>query len=318
MPRYIFELVRSRWSSGSSACTAWASTPPYSQPRQVSPRHRARSRLRDPQNSRPPLAACFRKLLPPDYDLVFLDGPATCDAAPGVAALYPGPYRCWYDTPTTSKVQKAHAAVLAFARRAGPFDGVMGFSQGAALAASVLLHHELEGAPPPFAFAVFVCAPLPFSHALAHGIDTRAHFGSPAQRPVRPDCPDAVPAHLVADAAYLRGEERLAAAKAKASAAADAAGPVRAPAAKEEEEEGAHFYQMFHASVDRVRIQVPTVHVVGARDKWRLHSLDVLQLCARDLAVSFEHGGGHEIPRDTAEDMCDLIEGLVAVAMAGA
>jgi predicted esterase len=49
--------------------------------------------------------------------------------------------------------------------REGPFDAVMGFSQGAALAYSLLDHHvHTKGpdAPPLFKAAVFICAGIPY------------------------------------------------------------------------------------------------------------------------------------------------------------
>lgn len=98
-------------------------------------------------NTRP---APLRKVLPSDYELVFLDGFNTCDAAPGVSGLYPGPCRCWYDTPSSVKVKKGHRALQQYISDEGPFNGVMGFSQGAALPASVLLHHEIEETAAPF------------------------------------------------------------------------------------------------------------------------------------------------------------------------
>jgi pimeloyl-ACP methyl ester carboxylesterase len=50
-------------------------------------------------------------------------------------------------------------------QREGPFDAVMGFSQGAALAFSLLLHHAEKygpSAPPLFKAAVFICAGAPY------------------------------------------------------------------------------------------------------------------------------------------------------------
>ena len=42
----------------------------------------------------------------------------------------------------------------------GPFDGVIGFSQGAAVAANILLLYQAKNlfGPPPFKVAVFLCA----------------------------------------------------------------------------------------------------------------------------------------------------------------
>ena len=113
----------------------WASVPGSLQPKQVSPKsvfisgHGEKpcfAQFIDCPNS---VIASFRSLLPEDYEFVFLDGIVECEAAPGVDGFYPGPYLCWYNTPTTSKVARAHKYVLDFVRANGPFDGVMGFSQ---------------------------------------------------------------------------------------------------------------------------------------------------------------------------------------------
>lgn len=64
-----------------------------------------------------------------DYEWVFVDGPTICEAAPGIAAFYPPPYRCWYTTPTTAKIDSAQRMISSIIQREGPFDAVMGFSQ---------------------------------------------------------------------------------------------------------------------------------------------------------------------------------------------
>lgn len=86
------------------------------------PRGMAISRLTD-------TPAHFRSLLPLDYEWIFIDGPAECDAAPGVAAFYEPPYLCWYTSPTTAKMDSAHKLISSVIERDGPFDAVMGFSQ---------------------------------------------------------------------------------------------------------------------------------------------------------------------------------------------
>lgn len=121
----------------------------------------------------------------------------------------------------------AHAAVRSWiARHTGDgeatFDMVLGFSQGAAVAASLLLHHELDRqagksktttAGPPFRAAVFMCSPLPFSASLAHGIDARSYFGVGRQPSLEdlgfePGRPTTVPAALIpADQRFLTPDE---------------------------------------------------------------------------------------------------------------
>lgn len=233
--------------------------------------------------------ASLRKTLPSEYEFVFMEGILPCEAAPGAAALFSGPYRCWYDTPTTVKVERAHSEVLGFVQREGPFDGVIGFSQGAAVAASILLGHELDQLPPPFGFALFICSPLPFSHSLASGIDTRTAFGAPCVTwPVRPGCPDTVPSYLMPDPRYLRGEEYFN----KTTDAAEC------------------FYQMFLDTTDAVRITTRTGHVIGAKDEWRRHSEHLVKLCAEQVSTVLYHQGGHGIPEESSDELCDLIETL--------
>lgn len=234
-------------------------------------------------------AASLRNTLPAsEYEFVFMQGIMSCEAAPGASGLFSGPYLCWYDTPTTAKVARAHREVLDFVQTNGPFDGVIGFSQGAAVAASILLHQELDQIAPSFGFALFICSPLPFSHSLAYGIDTRAAFGAPCITwPVRPGCPDTVPADLVPDSRYLQGEHCL-----------------HSTGAEE------CFYQMFHGTVDAVRISIRTGHVIGEKDEWRSHSENMSNLCAGQSRTVIYHQSGHEIPGDFSEELCDLVETL--------
>ena len=175
--------------------------------------------------------------------------------------------------------------------------------KGAALAASMILHHQLSHShpsPPLFRAAIFICSPLPFSHSLDHGIDARAYFGFDAMAPSRADCLTKVPDYLITDARYLRGEDELESCNGQCLADGSIA-------SKRKEVN----YQMFHSSVDDVRIDIPTVHIVGKKDEWRLHSLDVMKLCRGQLTRVLEHEGGHEVPRSADEDICDAIETAV-------
>lgn len=43
-----------------------------------------------------------------------------------------------------------------------PYDGVLGFSEGASLAAALMLRQKSQGKACPFQFAIFVCAVPPF------------------------------------------------------------------------------------------------------------------------------------------------------------
>ena len=71
-------------------------------------------------------------------------------------------------------------------------------------------------------------------------------------------------------------------------------------------------YQMFYGDVDDVRIPIPTAHVYGREDMWRLHSMELLRLCDGASATVHEHDGGHEVTHGSADEVCDAIESVLA------
>lgn len=101
--------------------------------------------------------------LKPHFRLVYANAPFLCDAGPNVLPLYRdhGPFRCWLpwkkalasdnddDEPDKKAVIAAIEESLERAMRAdhagtGPWVGLVGFSQGAKLSASLLLEQELR------------------------------------------------------------------------------------------------------------------------------------------------------------------------------
>ncbi|KAM3516798.1 hypothetical protein NHJ13051_009573 [Beauveria bassiana] len=250
-------------------------------------------------------------LLPSSYSFVFLDGPVICDPSPGVAELYDGPYRCWFNTPTNDKVAQAYKHMQKFLddNVDRPFDVVIGFSQGAALVAGMLLREQLgrtgrsETAPTLFKAAMFICSPLPFSCTADHGVDVRRYFGiEPSLESLPSSRPTTVPDYLVADAFFLRNDKDLAG---LATGFEDK---------KDYKVEAEPYYNMLHPDVDTVRISIPTAHVYGKEDSWRRHSMDLVRLCEGANRICFQHDGGHEIPRAASEEICDLFEELIARA----
>ena len=103
----------------------------------------------------------------------------------------------------------------------GPFDGILGFSEGASVAASLMLRRAAQSRVPLFKFAIFFCAILTFRFD---------------------------------DEGAILADERP------------------------------------------ERINVPTLHLTGARDPARLSSLTLYNLCDRQSAILYDHGKGHTIP----------------------
>lgn len=88
----------------------------------------------------------------------------------GIDELYPGPFYSFYDwdpcapSPPLLTLREAHAYVDDVLQPEcngglGPFDGIIGFSQGAALAASYLLY---QGDTSGLRFAIFICGTRPW------------------------------------------------------------------------------------------------------------------------------------------------------------
>jgi pimeloyl-ACP methyl ester carboxylesterase len=248
----------------------------------------------------------FLDLLPACYEFTFPDAPVLCDPSPGVAEHHPGPYRCWFNTPTNAKVAQAYAWVqTAVLRQGDSFDVVIGFSQGAALAAGMLLHQQIEhpNAPPLFRAAMFICSPLPFSCMPNYGIDIRRYFGvEPVPCLATAGRPNTVPSDLVAEAYFLRNDQEL---EPDSTDAEPHGTGVSSPGP---------YYNMFHPSVDNLRITIPTAHVYGRKDAWRRHSMELRGLCSPTDRVEFQHDGGHEVPRTASEEISDIFEELMVRA----
>jgi len=76
---------------------------------------------------------------------------------------FSGPYRCFHDRPDTVQMQAAVANISKTIAREGPFDGIIGFSQGAALAASLIIAAAKNNMYDNlFELAVFIGSPLPY------------------------------------------------------------------------------------------------------------------------------------------------------------
>lgn len=80
-------------------------------------------------------------------EMVFVNGEVASSPSPGIEQIYEGPYYSffsWSDPPTDTdlaSVSAAYQLIYDIIEEEGPFDGILGFSQGATLATAFLLHH---------------------------------------------------------------------------------------------------------------------------------------------------------------------------------
>lgn len=119
------------------------------------------------------------------YSFEFVDAEVDCPPAEGIEALYPGPFREWYTwdfakrVPPRETVTDAIESILSIIEEDGPFDGLIGFSQGCAVASALLAHystlHPCEPQTNLFKFAVFICGSRPFNYYGSELLDASVH-----------------------------------------------------------------------------------------------------------------------------------------------
>lgn len=240
-----------------------------------------------------------------------------------------GPFRCFNKSFGPHAIQSSLDHLQDFIDEEGPFDGVIGFSQGGSLALTYLLEEASEmsanpGKAPAFSFAVFLSTIVAFSPDPDFCLDLVRDL-TPQDREILKHFP-----HCASDNDYaslsgppsravffsslgkvldtsLRGgfiapdtSLGLASLGLGSSTAQEttAAITTRSPQQAELDE----LPRIMHPAIvpqDR-RVRIPTVHVVGRADDAVLVSMSRLMegLCATSsLTQSLAHEGGHEVPR---------------------
>jgi len=214
-------------------------------------------------------------------------------------------------------VKEAHDLLAAVIAEEGPFDGVVGFSQGASLAASYAIQHQINfpDQPPPFRFAVlfscgFVLSPDPdYKHDEIMSFLTKL---TPAdldaihqtlvckRNVVSPDSFEALSKlserertlmfDLMGTAGSVLGT--------RATLGIDDYNPLLNGTAPENIEKR-QFPRFFHPVYTAQKVNVPTVHVMGRYDAPAIRRLGLLAqtLCDKSEMSVIEHDGVHEIPR---------------------
>ncbi|KAF2230325.1 hypothetical protein EV356DRAFT_509139 [Viridothelium virens] len=88
--------------------------------------------------------SAIRYALDSQHTYEYVDGAVLTDMAPGLAQLAPGTESDFCQYADESSVESCRKALLdldEYIKEEGPFDGVIAFSQGAGLAASLMVHH---------------------------------------------------------------------------------------------------------------------------------------------------------------------------------
>ncbi|RDL33233.1 uncharacterized protein BP5553_08672 [Venustampulla echinocandica] len=270
--------------------------------------------------------AAFRRLLGDGHEYTFLDGQLESDCVIGLEKVSKGPYYRWNIGLASSEILAAHEYIRTVIEEEGPFDGVMGFSQGSALAASMLLQHEIDHpkSPPPFRFAIFfscflvvspdakfaqkyyeigekdhVDAALEGLHASAPSSDASGKPGDGKGDKKKKEVKG--PTHKVE---LVRSSKRAALVTEIVDAVASSArtgtsfhGKVGTDLPEDEREGLDGFPRVFHPVIMSERIEIPTVHIVGRNDPYMKQTDIAKRLWEKKSMRYVEHSGAHDTPR---------------------
>ncbi|KAK4663194.1 hypothetical protein QC763_606480 [Podospora pseudopauciseta] len=278
----------------------------------------------------------IRSRLPQSWEWHYIDGdyPVPLSTSP------PGEHSCrsYYPTPDAHHIDEAHCQVHLYTLLNGlGYDIILGFGQGAALAASILLHEQRDWqiGESEFKLGVFFSSTIPYAKCLQAGYNARHVFGIEGETPeVVKDRPTDVPGEMLPteeqnrfqcqehetvweedfnvvkrvdkDGVVWRAETRLCMSLEGHEGCRGARKTDKTVVVDKGERT---FYQMFHPDVEEARIQIPTVHIHGRNDPWRVQGRALMRMCDEDKVQYAIHEGGHEIP-GWGEDLDDVVEAI--------
>ncbi|RAL67674.1 hypothetical protein DID88_008417 [Monilinia fructigena] len=239
--------------------------------------------------------ATFRRLLPPSYTFDFVDGPYTSSPAAGVSLFFDPPYYAYYHSWDPSAIRESYSFLQEHIDKHGPYDGVMGFSQGCAFIAGFLLDHQVTRPhiPLPFSCVVFICGgiPLPIVEDLGIEIPEKSR------------------------ALEIQSVKELSATAASVETAqpGDDYWNTKAEKTSILNVENVDLENPYNLQVpEGWKIQIPTVHIYGKKDPRWLASLNLASFCGGKRRV-WDHGGGHDIPRllEVSNKIAELVRWCV-------
>lgn len=152
----------------------------------------------------------------------------------------------------------------------GPYDGVVAFSEGAATAASMMLHDQAvqKEQEPLFKLGIFFNSVMLFSPSENLGVN--------------------ITKRIIGGAVKYNGYLH------------NLPGEVKGATAVQDPE-----IYAFSTDIYTPPIQVPTMHVIGSQDVFADCSQELAKLCEASNAKVLVHDGGHALPRtDAMLDQC--------------
>lgn len=232
------------------------------------------------------------------------------------------PYFAYYPGTKGESIQKAHELVsAAIDAEDEPFDGIIGFSQGAALAISYLMHHQTHNPdmPLPFQFGVLFSAGASISPDPEYKqVEIMSFLTKLTSDDIQGLHSGLVDQHSYSTAEQMEGFEKLTPQERLIAStlmrhACGLVGSRRSLSIKDSNAfwDGTKatditlddFPRFFHPIYTTERIAIPTVHISGAYDSEEIAMLAAVnrELCSGGKMEIIRHDGHHEIPRKPKE-----------------
>lgn len=258
------------------------------------------------------LAAFRSKLDPEKYTFDFVDAQFDSEPAPGVDVFFAPPYYTHYRRSEPPDIRAAHVWLRELIERQGPYDAVMCFSQGCAVISSFILYHQKESPkePLPFNAAIFICGGIPLQVLPDLGLPVSTEAWAANEKSARDLASSAGSAKAKVEA--IRTGGRLA-----HQGLWDRPGvPKNAPLIQPPTDRTNIYGLDFTQFPDSLQMKIPTVHVYGSKDPRYPNALHLVHFSQEENRKTFDHGGGHEIPRSAATSdmiavLVDWLEGVV-------
>ncbi|KAF6816719.1 hypothetical protein CMUS01_12230 [Colletotrichum musicola] len=233
----------------------------------------------------------FMRSVDASYEFVLVDGPVPSHRGPGMSPALTGPFYSHTTGYSPSEIEAAHHHIAATVDELGPFDGILGFSQGASVALSYIYHQQINGEEPDFKFAVLFSSVVPFSADQSYceaEIDELCTY-----RRTGTTFRDLAPKQQVFNDCLVRTFQ-----------SALKIGAVL-PEFNQDffRDAGTDVPRVLHPMLLSERIRIPTVHVSGRRDFPFMHDMHEVgyQMCDARLSKKLHHSGGHHPPKKDSE-----------------
>jgi hypothetical protein len=268
-------------------------------------------------------------------------------AAPGVAEVFPGPYFVWHKDYDPRSVEKVHEYLQSVLEEDGPYDGIIGFSEGAALVASYLLAREyratlgevIDDPEHDIKLAVFFNGVKPYSPSEQIGHNATHEFQTELRRHslfLKGQIADRRKSSISKEELSVAAERRqslLSQRRNSIIAWKNSGVPTRKDSTTStvvddlDDEKGQSkvwnslFSPVFCFDPDTFSstIQIPTLHIIGAKDQFRDYSKELTSFCDREQMEIAVLDVGHEIPRSSPalDQLAQAFELIVMMASVG-